>query len=128
MGYILSKVVLFLYVVAGLILVCVIPLARGLGLDENSLRQLHFIVPGIYLLGLGILIILFREDVGYWNCLYRTWIAKKFPFWAALSGISYDELETTYLSLDYSRKMVFITAVVLIAIGVLFIALTPGIT
>lgn len=126
MGSNLSKIAIALYVLIGLVLVYTVSYFNISVLDGIALSQMYFVVSGFYLIGFGVLILLFREDVGYWTYAYKKWMAERFPMWAAISGMTYDELEMTWLSMGYSRKMVYVMAVVLIAMGVSFMILSPG--
>ena len=82
-----------------------------------------FVAISIIWFVFGFLSILFCDKLGIWNSVIRNWIAKRFPFWAKMSGLPEEKLQY-YLSKEFGRKQAILSGVILIILGIIFTLLT----
>ena len=75
------------------------------------------ILNGIYMSITGILIIIFRNEVGMWFAHIRTRIGTTFPLWKNISGLPEEKVHY-YLSFEFNRRMAIITSLFLMALGI----------
>ncbi len=81
------------------------------------MKGFPFLFNGICLVIMGVISIVFRDKFALWASEYRRRLADKYPAWKKISGLP-DEKVEYYLSVGFCRKMVIVSAVILIIVGI----------
>jgi hypothetical protein len=119
---IFAVIVFTLWFGIGLLFVFVLPLSSFINIDMknffNNNPRLVVIFHGIYMSVTGFLIMSFRNEVGMWSAHIRTRIGNTFPVWENISGLPEEKVQC-YLSFEFNRKMTIITALFLMALGII---------
>jgi len=83
----------------------------------NNDPCLVVIIYGIYMSVTGFLIMIFRNEIGLWSAHIRTSIGNRFSVWKKISGLPEEKVQY-YLSFEFNRRMIIITALFLISLGI----------
>jgi hypothetical protein len=119
---ILAVIVFILWFVLGVLFAFVLSFSSIMNIDTNALLKkdplLVVVFDGVDLIVTGLFVLIFSNEIGMWSSKLRKRISTKFPLWKRMSGLPEEKVQY-YLSFEYNSRMVLISALILIAIGVL---------
>ena len=77
---------------------------------------------GVHVALLGVIFLVFRDELGLWSARFRQRFAEKHPWWKKMAGLSEEKVQY-YLSFEFNRKMMIVGAFILFVLGAVYVVI-----